>query len=916
MKKRIFHKKDLLKLLEYISELKSLITEHLSFQCSLQNFFQCSLQNKNTLHFRQSLSELWVIGEDRRQNDELFDDAIFADILAQLMSYRLFVASWEKMKGQINSDVHYSNTKHDLVEIFSDLFPIQRELSRIFFIELIEENDSIRSLLERIFHFISSSFCFVDISTSVEDLSLGDELLEAFEPLLYFREELLSLRDGGLRKKRGIYYTPMVIASSVVQFVNDELRQEWKLPLGLASEMLNEDQQLCFFDVAMGSGVFLLHIVAQIRKNLWQYWSDLHLSKVEKLLAWKEYVFSSLLPRLRGVEINFISYVISHFLMRLFLEKLDCVITDHRLIRFLWTNTLALSPTSLFPCNVIIGNPPYSVVSSHLLSNDCLTRYKLGLEERNIQPLSDDYIRFFAFAHQSILNVGDGLIAYITNHTYLRGLLHRQMRKALLEDFSKLSFLDLHGNVLLVEKTPNGRRDTNLFNIRQGIALGFLVRHLSSPHYEKYLNKTNTSNKPIVCLSDLWGTKEEKYRFLRIGIKRLSWQQIEPIEPYYFFSSDILQNKRYENWISLSDIFSNRCTGFFTGCDASLISFSSDKIRQVVGDLSSSDISDIEIEKRWGLKESRSWNLSRRRKKMFNEGIIESAIQMIAYRPFDFRYTYYHDLLQRGRFNCLDSLDIQNIALISSRMIKGESPAHIFVAKTPVEKIFLSSKSSNNAYIFPLYSREKREGEYFYSSNISNKFMKAINEQFFTHATSDFPSSQEFFLEPKDIFYYIYGILHTPRYRRDYRDFLAIDFPRIPIVDTLESFKEFVRLGADLVGLHLFERKPHKMIGSFFDGGDRRVQQIASKGRKMSDILEGKGVIKINKVSSFVDIPQDVWFFSIGGYRVCYKWLSERKKHRYSLSDDDIKHFLRMVSVIQETLDLYEQLDDIYLNFS
>jgi predicted helicase len=128
---------------------------------------------------------------------------------------------------------------------------------------------------------------------------------------------------------------------------------------------------------------------------------------------------------------------------------------------------------------VVLGNPPYSVSSANKGKHieRLMQRYKEAVrDERNIQPLSDDYIKFIRFAHDRIERTGYGIVGMITNHSYLSGLIHRGMREELLKSFDEIYILNLHGNALMGEKAPDGGKDENVFDIRQGVAISLMVK--------------------------------------------------------------------------------------------------------------------------------------------------------------------------------------------------------------------------------------------------------------------------------------------------------------------------------------------------------------------------------------------------------------------------------------------------------
>jgi len=127
---------------------------------------------------------------------------------------------------------------------------------------------------------------------------------------------------------------------------------------------------------------------------------------------------------------------------------------------------------------VVLGNPPYSISSANKSDwiENLISGYKEGLNERNIQPLSDDYIKFIRFGEHLIEKNGEGILAYISNNSFIDGIIHRQMRKHLLETFDKMYILNLHGNAKKKEVCPDGSKDENVFDIMQGVSLNIFVK--------------------------------------------------------------------------------------------------------------------------------------------------------------------------------------------------------------------------------------------------------------------------------------------------------------------------------------------------------------------------------------------------------------------------------------------------------
>jgi predicted helicase len=299
------------------------------------------------------------------------------------------------------------------------------------------------------------------------------------DPVLHFYETFLTKYNSDLRKSRGVYYTPEPVVSFIVRSIDQILKTKFDLPKGLADttkikqtvkiaakdkrtkdgikQIEQEIHKVQILDPAAGTGTFLNEVILEIYKTF----------KGQEG-AWSNYAQNYLLPRLHGFELMMASYTMAHLKLGVTLSELGYKGKD-RLSVWL-TNSLeegmhempnlfmsqwlteesnqASYIKSEMPIMVVLGNPPYSVSSSNKGENiqNLIKVYKEGLNERKIN-LDDDYIKFIRFAEHQIEQTGYGVVAMITNNSFIDGVTHRQMRKHLMETFDEIYILDLHGNV-------------------------------------------------------------------------------------------------------------------------------------------------------------------------------------------------------------------------------------------------------------------------------------------------------------------------------------------------------------------------------------------------------------------------------------------------------------------------------------
>lgn len=147
---------------------------------------------------------------------------------------------------------------------------------------------------------------------------------------------------------------------------------------------------------------------------------------------------------------------------------------------------------------------------------------------------------------------------------------------------------------------------------------------------------------------------------------------------------------------------------------------------------------------------------------------------------------------------------------------------------------------------------------------------------------------------------YIYAVLHSPTYREKYKEFLKIDFPRVPYPKNPQTFWQLVKLGGELRQIHLLESPSvENYITQYPAGGSNIVSKI-----KYHD-----GHVYINETQYFANVPAVAWNFYIGGYQPAQKWLKDRKDRQ--LEFEDILHYQKIIVALTETNRLMVEIDKI-----
>jgi predicted helicase len=166
---------------------------------------------------------------------------------------------------------------------------------------------------------------------------------------------------------------------------------------------------------------------------------------------------------------------------------------------------------------------------------------------------------------------------------------------------------------------------------------------------------------------------------------------------------------------------------------------------------------------------------------------------------------------------------------------------------------------------------------------------------------------------PIDILDYIYAVLHSPTYRETYKEFLKIDFPRVPYPQDQTTFWRLVRFGGELRMFHLLEHPAvNRLITTYPQDGDNTVtRKMTQKDYDLTDPENQRGRVWINDTQYFEGVPVVAWEFYIGGYQPAQKWLKDR--HGRTLKFEDILHYQKMIVALTETHRIMKEIDAVDL---
>ncbi|MEJ8603178.1 N-6 DNA methylase, partial [Helicobacter pylori] len=580
-----------------------------------------------------------------------FED--FSDALAQTLTYSLFLAK-----------LNHPFEKIDLNNVRSFIpknFAVIREMAD--FLKKLDEIKDIQWLLNEILSLINH----VDMVSILKDLN------DDKDPYLHFYETFLSAYDPKLRESKGVYYTPDSVVEFIINALDSLLKTHFKdAPLGLKSALDNENIKLLDFATGTGTFLLEAFRKALETRKTSDGGTSTKEDKYQNLLK-QFYGFEYLIAPYAIAHLNLSQAFKEEFKKPLKENDALKIILTNTLIQpsetIAYRGLQPIFETELKSAQeikkdenilIITGNPPYSGASSNeglfewevkatygiepkfqtieieknvkltdkiqtLLKNiqtqkesggkDALkelknlrSKYKLQ-KEKNPKWLLDDYVKFMRFAQNKIESLGHGLFGFISNNAFLDNPTFRGLRRSLLECYDELYILNLHGNARKKEKTPQGAKDENVFNIMQGVSINLFVKKVQT-------------TKPKIRYYDVYGQRAEKYAFLtQNDLNSIEWLELTPRAPFYLLlplETPLLDE--YEQGFSVQDMFQISSMGIATGKDRIFIANNTESLKEQV------------------LKYCNEFN--------------EQCIKDIHYRPFDIRKVYYDTKkLERAREN-------------------------------------------------------------------------------------------------------------------------------------------------------------------------------------------------------------------------------------------------------------------------
>ncbi|ECH3612385.1 N-6 DNA methylase [Campylobacter upsaliensis] len=827
-----------------------------------------------------------------------FDEFDFCDLIAQSVIYGLFVSFVENKEFAFNED--------ETQNFISYLPKNFKTLSELVYFSL--PNFDLPEQVKQVLKNIQKTIALLDKPTMAKFLNLELEQIA-----IYLYEDFIKaydeLKGTQKRKEGGVFYTPQPVVRCIVSVLDELLRVKF-------SKKGFSEKGVKVLDFATGTGSFL----ASVCEKILEQQHSLSQNESFKQATQNEAIKNKFLEDIYGFELSFVPYIVARLKLMQILKKKGYDKVNEADFQIYLNNTLDLSNQAHYELKiplfyldaewkkardvkhdknllVILGNPPYNAKSKNKDETilKFLETYKKNLNETNIQPLDNDYIKFIRFSQWKLLEQGSstGLMGFIIPNSFLDGRIHRKMRESLYKSFDEIYILNLHGS------DKDAKNDENVFDIKIGVCISLFIKYKNEPSKGATIFYASTAQKGIF-------KRAEKFALLddisQRGLNSIKWEELSPNEPYFWFVPKSFESEEYEDFWALAGdkalakskaVFLNFNSGVETGKDNIAIQPSKSAMEQVLSDFET--LSKEAILKKYKLKDLDE-NIISKTLAEYKHKDTPARITPIAYRPFDTQYTLYsrkQGFLRRTMYGVMQHfLRGENLGLCFPKICLNFIFDYSMVINTIVDRTFGGSKTGSETCIAPLYSYDI-DGKI---PNFTPEFL-AYKEK---HQILKDKS-------PEEILAFIYANLYNPKYRSKYLEYLKIGFPKVSFEVSQKEFERFEKLGSELIKLHLMQEIPQDEIDFIFLKESKKPNFKIAKYQEKERFVENK--IILNEDLAISPIGAEIWNYTIGGYQVLKQWLKYRKD--YVCTKEELEHLLKICKILKKTIEIQKALDEI-----
>lgn len=617
-------------------------------------------------------------------------------------------------------------------------------------------------------------------------------------------------------EKLGIVYTPVECVDFIIHSVNDILKREFNSSLS--------DENVHIIDPFTGTGTFITRLLQSglIKPEDMErkYLHEIHCNEIV-LLAYYiadvniEAVYHDLMKPDHYVNYDGICLTDTFQLA----ESKQATLSQE----FFRENSEGVLRQKKAPIRVIIGNPPYSVgqksandnaqnLAYPFLDMRIASTYAAKTEATNKNSLYDSYIKAFRWASDRIADNPDGgIVAFISNGSWIDGNAQDGFRACLESEFTDIYVLNLRGNQRTSGELSR-KEGGKIFGggSRTPITITFLVK-----------NPAKAEQQATIHYHDIgdYLSREQKLdlvkKFKSVHGRSVEWQTIEPTERHDWINQ---RDGLFDSLIPITPDkkFNQKSHSFFvvnsrgneTGRDSWVYNFSNSSLKKNVESLASAYNDELGVSSKDELSTDAtkiSWTSSLIERALKGEPLkINNDFRVGLYRPFSKMETYRGEGLvhRRGQHDdFFPTKESRNLLIALSGI--GSSKDFSAIITDTIPDIQLMA----NGQCFPLYWYEENKSQelslFDFGTESDDKYIRrdGITDWILKEVRSRFGNAKA--ITKEHIFYYVYGILHSPQYRERFAADLKKSLPRIPIVDNVQDFMAFYKAGKALAELHL-----------------------------------------------------------------------------------------------------------------
>lgn len=713
------------------------------------------------------------------------------------------------------------------------------------------------------------------------------------DPILYFYEDFLEVFDPDARERYGVYYTPVQVVAYMVAAIDRALRENLG-SIGLT------DSSVTLLDPATGTGTFLLGVIEHLRRAV-----DAGPGAVRSALH-------DLSERLFGFELLVGPYAVAQYRLRHALGALPA----RRRVGVFLADTLA-EPGAAAPLGrlgfvadkirderreadrikqrqpilAIIGNPPYRRLASgevgelvgdwmDELWDDLKAPVRDAGWGNQLNTFPELSVAFWRWAIWKIFESegapGRGVVAFISNRTFLAGKPYSGLRKMLRERFDRIEIVDLRGDLRRGERAGVDG-DEGVFNIQVGTAITLAIADGSK----------EAGALAEVAYIDSWATgyfsREAKLSWLNAAAATgrlpdaalVDRPALEDMKPRPF---------QRGGWPALPLCFVFNRSGMQTKRDEFVYAFSRATLQERIARFLTAPAGAAK----------QMFHDSRDRNSVTAQGapLAPTKIVRAAYRPLDSRYLYNHS--RYGDFLRPELQEVwgrSNVALYAMPYATGSGPAIWCHGLLPDYHAF----SGRGGSAFPLRDNRAGHGPFNLSTSLLGGLATAYGVA----------------VAPEDVFDAMLALLSATSYTLRFAEDLEDVFPHVPFPSDHGAFVEAARLGREIRAVETFARPPGP---SFLGRAVARIETEPTGTLEASDWSESELYLCADRSGRVSGVSAEVWAFSVSGYRLLYRWLDARKGLPV---DHALMRELRdLVGRIAELIDLFARADSLLANIS